>query len=110
MTQDDIERYQRMAHAMQSGVKMLMNYQEGPQPDDIKEASTSPKHLRTGVNSAMCDHAALVEMLVEKGIITPDEYQKAIADQMEAEVHRYERHVSDEIFAKTGNRIEIHLL
>lgn len=66
---------------MQSGVAMEMNF--NPQP-------TQPKHLRVGVNSAMCDHAALVRLLIDKGVITNDEYMTAIAEEMEREAERYQ--------------------
>ena len=81
----DEERYHAAAHAMQTGVAMEMNYR--PQP-------TEPKHLRTGINTAMVDHAALVGLLVAKGVITDAEYMKALADAMEAEQARYESHLS----------------
>lgn len=80
MSEEDVARYRQAAHAMQSGVKLD---QELGSPDG------SPKHLRVGVNSAMVDHAALVQLLIAKGILTEDEYHKAIADGMEAEVERY---------------------
>jgi hypothetical protein len=50
---------------------------------------TSPKHLRVGVNAAMSDHGALVRLLIQKGIITHEEYSTAIADAMENEVQSY---------------------
>ena len=81
MTQEAAERYMNAAHAMQSGVAMEMN--SNPEP-------TQPKHLRVGVNVALCDHTALVRLLVEKGVITEDEYREAAADEMEREVGRYE--------------------
>lgn len=49
----------------------------------------SPKHLRVGVNSALCNQAALVRLLVSKGIITWDEYGKEVADEVEREVKRH---------------------
>jgi len=52
--------------------------------------ATSPKHLRVGVNSAMVEHTALVKLLVEKGILTEEEYITSQADAMEAEVALYE--------------------
>ena len=85
MAKTDIDRYFAAAHAMQSGVAMEMNHR--PQP-------TEPKHLRVGVNSAMVDHQALAKLLMDKGIITNDEYEKAIADAMEAEKKRYEDHLT----------------
>lgn len=78
----DIERYFGAAHAMQSGVAAVMEFDEKP---------TSPKHLRVGVNSAMVEHGALVGLLLKKGIITLEEYHKAIADGMEEEKRKYEQ-------------------
>lgn len=85
MSAEDLNRYVIATHAMQSGVALLM--QQGSD-------ETSPKHLRVGVNAAMCEHAALVELLVEKGVLTKDEYLKAIADEMETEQARYEEKLS----------------
>lgn len=50
---------------------------------------TSPKHLRVGINAAMCDHGALVRLLVEKGIIAEADYLQAITDETRREVERY---------------------
>ncbi len=80
--------YLDACHAMQSGVAMKMNI-------DPKE--TEPKHLRVGVNSAMCDQAALARLLIEKGIITQPEYETAIAAEMEREVARYEAWLRERI-------------
>lgn len=70
---------------MQSGVATEMHIR--PQP-------TEPKHLRTGINAAMVDHGGLVKLLVDKGIITNEEYVKAIADMMEQEKTNYEERLS----------------
>ncbi len=83
MTQEEnAERYKAAAHAMQSGVAFKM--QREPNGD------TTPKHLRVGVNSAMVDTSTIVKLLVDKGVITMDEWFKALADGMEAEVKLYE--------------------
>lgn len=71
---------------MQSGVAMEMNFH--PQP-------TEPKHLRVGVNSAMCDHAALVRLLIEKGVVSEDEYIKVVADEMEREAECYQQRIQE---------------
>lgn len=76
-----VREYTELCHAMQSGVAFEQS--RGSQDG-------TPKHLRVGINVAMCDHAALVKLLVEKGIITDEEYAKAIRDEMRAEVDRYE--------------------
>lgn len=80
------DRYLAALHAMQSGVAMEMNYDP---------ASTTPKHLRVGVNSAMSDTGALAKLLVDKGVITEQEYYTAVADGMERERDRYTRRVQD---------------
>ena len=76
-----MDRYLAACHAMQSGVAVEMNSDPNP---------TTPKHLRVGINSALCDQAALVRLLVDKGILTEAEYTEAIAGEMEREVKRYE--------------------
>lgn len=91
----DFARYQREAHAMQSGVAMKMNY-------DAKDME--PKHLRVGVNSAMVDSSALAGLLIEKGIITEDEYAKALADGMQRERENYERELADRLGKKVTLR------
>lgn len=74
------QRYLSALRAMQSGVAMRMNYDA---------ASTEPKHLRVGVNTAHVASAAIVELLVEKGVITREEYLSKLADVMETERDSY---------------------
>lgn len=88
MTQEDRERYMRAAHAMQSGV--------AAEPD---LSDRTPKHLRVGINAVMSDQGGLAALLIEKGVFTADEYEKAIADAMEREVERYKRYLSDKLGA-----------
>lgn len=86
MTQEDIERYFAAQHAMQCGVKVLMNLP----CSDLSAAS-----LRIGINTALCDSASLARLLIQKGLITKDEYEKAIADGMEQEVERYKKNFKE---------------
>lgn len=79
---DNAERHRAASHAMQTGVAMEMEH-------GLNKA-TEPKHLRVGVNVALCDHAALVRLLLAHGIISEGEYLGAIADEMEREAARYE--------------------
>lgn len=67
---------------MQTGVKYEM--------ETGRDSATTPKHLRVGVNSAMVAQAGLVKLLIDKGLITEDEYFESQADAMEEEVKRYE--------------------
>lgn len=81
----DIEQkkaaYLNLTHAMQSGVAMEMNYDREP---------TEPKHLRVALNTVLCQNAALVRLLMEKGIITEDEYWTQMLIAIIEEVDRYE--------------------
>ena len=84
----DYQRYTTAAHAMQSGVKAKMEHDP---------SETTPKHLRTGVNSSMVGNSALVKLLITKGILTEEEWAEALADGMEAEVALYEKWLSERI-------------
>lgn len=79
-------RCHQLLHAVQTGVLFEMKFNDGP---------TSPKHLRVGVNAAMCDNAALGELMVSKGLITLDEWQAARIKLLEREVSDYERRLSE---------------
>lgn len=81
--------YQEACHAIQSGVLQMMHVQ-AQQDRDTNTHATGPKHLRTGINIAMCDHAALVNLLVKKGLFTMEEYQEEIRLAAITEVEMYE--------------------
>ena len=85
------ERYLAAAHAMQTGVAMEMEH---------GSKDTTPKHLRTGVNSAMVEHSALAGLLISKGVITGEEYAEALAAGMERETKAYEDRLSEHIGTK----------
>ena len=82
-------KYARLAHALQSGVAV-------DQANGSKDGE--PKHLRVGINLSKTDMCGLVKLLIEKGVITEEEYLVAICDSAEAEVRRYEADLS----ARTG--------
>lgn len=81
-----MSKYHDYAHAMQSGVAMEMGY------DD---SSVTPKHLRVGINSAMVNDEAIAQLLMDKGIITKDEYEEAITAAMKREKERYEKRLTE---------------
>lgn len=85
MSDETLSKYFQKCHAMQTGVAMEMTVNTKP---------TEPKHLRVGVNTAMCDHSALVKLLISKGIITEEEYRTAILNEMTDEVERYKTKLS----------------
>jgi len=74
-------KYAALGHAMQTGVAYKM---------ELDPSETTAKHLRVGVNAAMCDHAALAQLLMKKGVLTEDEYLDALIESMEREVAGYQ--------------------
>lgn len=80
------ERYRALVHALQTGVAYEMEL--NPKP-------TEPKHLRVGINSAMVEHSALVDLLIRKGLLTLDEYFDALLVAMEREVHQYQQRLAE---------------
>ena len=84
-------KYLELAHAMQTGVEFRQNKQD-----------QTPKHLRVGINTAMSDMGGLVTLLIEKGVITAEEYEAAITASMQREVDSYRQHIAEE----TGNPID----
>lgn len=81
--QDDIDRYLDAARAMQAGVALEYEH----------SGVEATKYLRVGVNSALVDSGAMATLLVSKGVITEEEYLKAIADGMDKEVELYTEHL-----------------
>jgi len=90
------KRYLELAHAIQCAAGFMI---EGNYSNE-----GTPKHLRTGVNMAMCEHGALVSLLVEKGIITEDEYADKMIEVLEKELQSYK----DKAKELTGADIEFH--
>ncbi|HWS65684.1 MAG TPA: hypothetical protein VN325_23235 [Steroidobacteraceae bacterium] len=87
----DIERYHKAAHAVQSGIAMLMNH---------NDKFTTPKHLRVGIDLEKAELGGLTKLLVDKGLITRAEYFSAIADGVEREKAEYEQRLSEITGAK----------
>lgn len=76
-------KYQSLAHALQSGIEYNRDQTE-----------KDPKHLRVGINVAHSDHAALVNLLIAKGLFTQDDYFDYLIEQLEKEVQSYEEMLS----------------
>ena len=89
--------YHAAAHAMQSGVAAEMGQDE---IHGTVHAASTPKHLRVGINAAMSDHAGLAALLIDKGLITREEYIQAITASMNDEVYRYEAELSERLGTK----------
>lgn len=98
--QDAAKRLEVAQHAMQAGVAMELALD---QRDDPGWHDRSHKHLRVGVNSALCEVAVFARLLIDKGIITREEYAEALQRQMEAEKATYEAMLT----ARTGSEIRL---
>lgn len=77
--------YEDALHGIQTGVAMEI---EGKMND-----ATTPKHLRVGIDSAHVSHAALIRLLLDKKLITIDEYQEELRLETNRELDRYESRV-----------------
>jgi hypothetical protein len=93
--QENIARYDAALHAIQNGAKLQL---------EIDPTPGTPKHLRVGIDSAMCEHSALALLLEKKGVFTRNEYFEAIAVAMETEKERYEKALSQHF----GYKIILH--
>jgi hypothetical protein len=91
--QEIIDQYHALLHAMQSGVAADIG-QQLPRTEDPQMVNFL-KHMRVGVNSTMCDQAALVRIFVAKGLFTDAEYFQALVEEMKREVERYEKTLSE---------------
>lgn len=80
------DEYQRNLHAMQTGVA----YEQSNGSTD-----GSSKHLRVGVNAAMIHEAAIVGLLVAKGVCTEQEFANALVTESRKEVERYENRLRE---------------
>ena len=77
--------YLNMMHGMQSGVahQLVLN-----------PKLCTPKDLRVGVNSALIQDSALAQLLMEKGIITEEEYWTRILRLLTIEITNLRREVA----------------
>src|SRR5690349_18898785 len=81
--------YAQLGHAVQSGIAMLMELPG--------QTFTTPKHLRVGIDTSKSDMRGLVTLLINKGVITEEEYYEAMTDAMSREVVEYEHRLSREL-------------
>lgn len=76
--------YHEALHGVQTGVAYEMEKNLG---------STTPKHLRVGINSTFVNDAALVRLLIKKGVITNEEFMEELRLEANRELDRYENRV-----------------
>lgn len=95
-TEQDNRRYNGAARRMQSAVALMSEHRIKPARslDHIHDTRDLPdraavvrefKHQRVGINSAMSSHDALARLLIDKGVITADEYTAAVIAAIERE-------------------------
>jgi hypothetical protein len=92
MSQQDVDRWIKAANAIVTGAGMDIN---------TGGDAHMPKHLRSSVDMRAADQEGLAKLLIEKGVVTLDEYQKAIADSAEREKARYEEYLTKRVGGKT---------
>lgn len=92
--QDLTDKYFTLLHAMQTGVRFLMEYDP---------SETSPKHLRVGVNSALADSGAVAELLIRKGVITREELYTELCNKLQKDVDSY----TEKLEKLTGKKVTL---
>jgi hypothetical protein len=88
-----------LRHAIQSGLafEMAQLGGEGLPPEwhqQNPDLSKALKHIRTGLCCIMAESAALSKLLMDKGIISADEYQSYQLNGLRGEVERLEATLS----------------
>jgi hypothetical protein len=93
----DFTKYSKMIRALQAGVAKLREI-EGP------DGETSPKALRVATNTNMVEFSALIQLLVDKGVIDPMEYERMLFGMLELEVKKYEKSIA----SKSGQETKLN--
>ncbi len=87
-----LEKVISLSHAIQTGI---MHYFH------LRPDASQPKHLRVGIYTAKAEHYGLARLLMEKGVITVEEYEAAILRSLEEEKERYEQDLTELMGGKT---------
>ena|SRR5687768_12689046 len=75
-----VDRYAAAAHAMQSAVAFMIA---------VGDTGAEPKHLRVGVNMAMCETGALAKTLTDAGLIKFETFYENLVELLEKDVADY---------------------
>jgi hypothetical protein len=94
--EENVKRFGRARTAMAAGV----GFETG-----VGNGDRGFETLRVDANTCRCDHAALIGLLIRKGVIVRADYLRAAADEMEGEQSRYEERLQ----AHYGGKKEIKL-
>lgn len=87
--------YEEAGHGVQTAIAFKMG--QG-------EKATEPKHMRTGIDMSKADMLGLVELLIDKNIITSAEYLEAIRLSANQELALHEEEVQQKYNIKTSFR------
>lgn len=79
--------YEEAAHGIQTAIAHAMNSREYGY-DEYN--ATEPKHLRVGVDLSKSDQCGLATLLMDKGVITLEEYLEAVRLAANEELARWE--------------------
>lgn len=75
--------YEDALHGVQTAIQFEL--------DTKASQTTEPKHLRVGIDSAHISDAAIVRLLLKKGVITQAELDESLRIQANDELAHYER-------------------
>ena len=85
--------YEALSHAIQTGVMYELELEEpGIAATPIGKLL---KHLRAGNNLRARDHSALFKLLTRKGLISEEEYEQELLEQLREEKELLERMLTD---------------
>ena len=87
--------YEEAGHGVQSAIRFEMTKRGFPD-DEADKIVQALKHLRVGLDMRAADQSALAGLLIEKGVITTDEYVEQVRLGANEELARYEEHCRQE--------------
>ena len=91
--EEDMQRLNAAQHAMMTGVGYKASY-------DSSECDL--KQIRVGINTALVNCGVIAGLLIEKGILTQEEYYSKLADAMEKEKDTYQEWLNKYFKKKYG--------
>lgn len=91
-----MHKYEELAHAIQTGIAYNMT--------DPHFKDAEPKHLRVGIDLERIDSGSLCRLLLDKGVITEEDYQTYILQGLHNEVLMREA----EIKRRLGVVVKLH--
>lgn len=93
-------RYMAAMHAVQTGIEYRRQYDRkfvnekhllvGIVSNEVTDAAQTEVLIRAKITERQMEQAALVRLLIDKGIITEEEYLEALAKEAERERAAYE--------------------